>query len=123
MSAVSQNIDRTEVVFDEPGLVANAGLMTVATLVGRLGLERLINKMVRLTGRVGGANAGGKILTLVVTLVAGGSHIDHVPNVSIRNVRSCCIRNSVVAGLTSRAAFRKVFAVAESPLSMPRRTH
>ena len=77
MSAVSQNIDRTEVVFDEPGLVANAGLMTVATLVGRLGLERLINSTVRLVGRVGGAHPGRKILTLVHTLVAGGSHIDH----------------------------------------------
>jgi len=76
--AVSQNIDRTEVVFDEPGLVANAGLMAVATLVGRLGLERLIDSTVRLVGRVGGAHPGRKVLTLVHTLVAGGSHIDHV---------------------------------------------
>ena len=78
MTTVSQNIDRTDVVFDEPGLVANAGLMMVATLVARLGLERLIDETVRLRGRVGGANAGRKVLTLVHTLVAGGSHIDHV---------------------------------------------
>ncbi|MEX2654239.1 MAG: IS1380 family transposase, partial [Acidimicrobiia bacterium] len=65
------------VVFDEPNLVANAGLVTVATLAVRLGLERLINQTVRLTGRTGGANPGSKILTLVMTLVAGGSHIDH----------------------------------------------
>lgn len=77
MRTVSQNIDRTDVVFDEPGLVANAGLVMVATLVARLGLERLINSTVRLVGRVGGANAGRKVLTLVHTLVAGGSHIDH----------------------------------------------
>lgn len=77
MRSVSQNIDRFEVVFDEPNLVANAGLVTVATLAVRLGLERLINQTVRLVGRVGGANAGSKILTLVHTLVAGGSHIDH----------------------------------------------
>lgn len=77
MSGVSQNIDRFEVVFDEPNLVANAGLVTVATLAVRLGLERLINQTVRLAGRTGGANPGGKILTLVHTLVAGGSHIDH----------------------------------------------
>jgi len=75
--SVSQNIDRTDVVFDEPGLVANAGLVAVATLAVRLGLERLIDKTVRLVGRVGGANAGRKVLTLVHTLVAGGSHIDH----------------------------------------------
>lgn len=78
MATVSQNIDRTEVVFDEPGLVANAGLMMVATVAARLGLERLIDETVRLAGRVGGANAGRKVLTLVHTLVAGGSHIDHV---------------------------------------------
>ncbi len=78
MRTVSQNIDRIEVVFDEPGLVANAGLVTVATLAVRLGLEQLIDATVRLTGRVGGANPGRKILTLVHTLVAGGSHIDHV---------------------------------------------
>ncbi len=77
MSRVSQNIDRVRVVFDEPNLVANAGLVMVATLMVRLGLERLINQTLRLVGRVGGANAGRKILTLVATLVAGGSHIDH----------------------------------------------
>ena len=77
MATVSQNIDRIEVVFDEPGLVANAGLMAVATVAARLGLERLIDSTVRLGGRVGGANAGRKVLTLVHTLVAGGSHIDH----------------------------------------------
>lgn len=77
MRAVSQNIDRIEVVFDEPGLVANAGLVTVATLVERLGLEHLIDSSVRLVGRIGGAHPGRKILTLVHTLVAGGSHIDH----------------------------------------------
>jgi Transposase DDE domain group 1 len=49
----------------------------VATLVSRLGLERLINRTVRLVGRVGGARPGRKILTLVHTIVAGGSHIDH----------------------------------------------
>ena len=77
MSGVSQNVDRVHVVFDEPNLVANAGLVTVATLAVRLGIEMLINRTVRLTGRVGGANPGSKILTLVMTLVAGGSHIDH----------------------------------------------
>jgi hypothetical protein len=77
VSTVSHDPDRIEVVFDEPNLVANAGLITVATLATRLGLERLINETVRLVGRVGGASPGRKILTLVHMLVAGGSHIDH----------------------------------------------
>ena len=77
MSSVSRGIDRIEVTFDEPNLVANAGLLLVATLVVRLGLERLINEVVDLSGRVGGALPGRKVLTLVHAIAAGGSHIDH----------------------------------------------
>jgi len=77
VSSVSRRIERIRVTFDEPNLVANAGLLLVATLVGRLDLERLINATVRLGGRVGGAWPGRKILTLVHAMVAGASHIDH----------------------------------------------
>ena len=77
MTPVSRGIDRIEVTFDEPNLVANAGLLLVATLVVRLGLERLINEVVDLSGRVGGALPGRKVLTLVHAIAAGGSHIDH----------------------------------------------
>jgi hypothetical protein len=78
VSSVSRGIDRIEVTFDDPHLVANAGLLLVATLVVRLRLEALINDMVDLSGRVGGALPGRKVLTLVHAMVAGGSHIDHV---------------------------------------------
>jgi hypothetical protein len=77
VAAVSRGIDRIEVTFDEPNLVANAGLLLVATLVVRLGLERLINATVHFSGRIGGAMPGRKVLTLVHAMVAGGSHIDH----------------------------------------------
>jgi hypothetical protein len=75
--SVSRGIDRIEATFDDPNLVANAGLILVATLTARLGLEALINQTVRLSGRVGGALPGRKVLTLILTMVAGGSHIDH----------------------------------------------
>ena len=77
MTPVSRGIDRIEVTFDDPHLVANAGLLLVATLVVRLRLEALINDMVDLSGRVGGALPGRKVLTLVHAMVAGGRHIDH----------------------------------------------
>jgi hypothetical protein len=77
VSRVSRGIDRIEVTFDEPNLVADAGLLLVGTLVARLGLERLVDSSVRLVGRVGGARPGRKVLTLVHAMVAGGSHIDH----------------------------------------------
>jgi hypothetical protein len=77
VSRVSRNLDRLAVSFDDPNLVANAGLLLVGTLVARLELERLVNATVRLGGRVGGALPGRKVLTLVHAMVVGGSHIDH----------------------------------------------
>jgi hypothetical protein len=66
------------VSFDDPHLVANAGLLLVGTLVVRLEIERLVNTTVCLAGRVGGALPGRKVLSLVHAMVAGASHIDHV---------------------------------------------
>ena len=77
MTRVSQPLDRIEVIFDDDNLVANAGLILPATLTDRLELEPLINDTVRLDGRVGGARPGRKVLTLVHSILAGGSHIDH----------------------------------------------
>ena len=77
MSSVSRGIDRIGVTFDEPSLVADAGLIVPVTLYERLGLEALVNQKVRLIGRVGGARPGRKILTLAAAILAGGSHIDH----------------------------------------------
>ncbi len=77
MSGVSRTIDGIEVTFDDETLVADAGLIVPATLMGRLGIEALVNSTVRLVGRVGGALPGRKVLTLVAAILAGGSHIDH----------------------------------------------
>ena len=77
MKPVSRGIDRVRVVFDEPGLVADAGLILVATLVSRLGLEALVDATVRFTDRAGGFKPGRKVLTLVHAMVAGASHIGH----------------------------------------------
>ena len=77
MSRVCHGIDRIRVSFDDETLVANAGLLLVSTLMVRLGVEALVNSSVRLTGCVGGARPGRKVATLVQSIVAGGSHIDH----------------------------------------------
>ena len=57
MSRVSHAIDHIRVSFDDPNLVANAGLLLVGTVAVRLQLERLVNARVQLTGR-GGRCAG-----------------------------------------------------------------
>ena len=41
MFPVSRTIDRYETTFDHDGLIADAGLIVVAALMSRLGLERL----------------------------------------------------------------------------------
>ena len=65
MKSVSRSIDRVAVTFDDPTLVADAGLIVPATLMARLGLEALVNDKVRLMDRVGGSRPGRKVLTLV----------------------------------------------------------
>jgi Transposase DDE domain group 1 len=96
VSSVSRGLDRIRVTFDEPTLVANAGLLLIATLAARLGVERLVNDTVRLGGRVGGAQPGRKVLTLVHAILAGASHIDHA--------------NVLRAGQTSAVLGHKVMA-------------
>jgi hypothetical protein len=54
VTRVSHRLDSIAVSFDDPNLVANAGLLLVGTLVERLRLERLVNATVCLGGRVGG---------------------------------------------------------------------
>jgi hypothetical protein len=74
---VSRGIDRIAVTFDEDHLVATAGLLLVATVVTRLGLEALVSALVRIPSKRGGFQPGRKVLTLVHAMVAGASHIDH----------------------------------------------
>jgi hypothetical protein len=77
VSTVTHDIDRIAVVFDDDNAVAAPGLLLAATLIARLRLEDLIDATVRLHGRVGGAHPGRKVLTIVATMLAGGSHINH----------------------------------------------
>ena len=77
MNRIPNDIDRLGVVFDDGSLVADAGLFVAGTLMSRLGLEQLLDETVRLGGRVGGAYPGRKVLSLVASMLVGGSHIDH----------------------------------------------
>ncbi len=77
MKSVSRSIEHVSVTFDDPTLVAGAGLVLPATLMVRLGLEALVNDTVRLAGRVGGALAGRKVLTVISAILVGATHIDH----------------------------------------------
>jgi len=64
------------VAFDDDRLVADAGLLLPATLAHHLGLRELVDEHVHLAAAAGAANAGDKILTLVLSALAGGDCID-----------------------------------------------
>ena len=68
--------DRIQVTFDDHRLVANAGLLLPVTLAQHLGLRELVDNHVDLGDAPGRANAGGKMLTLVASALAGGDCID-----------------------------------------------
>ena len=77
MSRVAGGIDGLEPVFDDGSLVADAGLLLPATVMGRLGLEALIDDTVRPLGPPRRARGRGrKVLSLVASMLVGGCCID-----------------------------------------------
>src|SRR5450756_2734173 len=72
----SHSLDRLDTAFDDDRLVADAGLLLPATLAAHLGLKDLVDERLDLGARPGRANAGDKLLTLVMSALAGGDCID-----------------------------------------------
>lgn len=64
------------VVFDDQRAVSDAGVVLIATLCDRLGILGLAGRFVRLGNRVGAANAGGKVMSLIYAMVLGAGCID-----------------------------------------------
>ena len=69
-------LDGVGVRFDDERVVANAGIVLVATLVARLGIEALVERCVGLGARAGAANPGRKLLALVYAMALGADSID-----------------------------------------------
>jgi hypothetical protein len=70
-------LDGLRVEFDDERAVSDAGVVLVATLAERLGIEGLAGRLVRLrSGRPGAANAGRKVIALVFAMVLGADSID-----------------------------------------------
>ncbi|WP_165984075.1 IS1380 family transposase [Streptomyces sp. YIM 98790] len=65
-------------VFDEPNLVADAGLVPVVRLAERAGLSHLVGEAVRITGagNSAGANPAAKVMSLVAGMCAGADSIE-----------------------------------------------
>jgi hypothetical protein len=72
----SHDLSRVSIGFDERNLVPNAGLLPAAVLAQRIGLAELIDSRLHLAEQ--GANCGGKALTVIGSMLAGGDWIDDV---------------------------------------------
>jgi len=72
----SHSLERLDTAFDDDRLVADAGLLLPATLAAHLGLKDLVDDHLDLGDRPGRANAGDKLLTLIMSALAGGDCID-----------------------------------------------
>jgi hypothetical protein len=72
----SHSLDRLEVAFDDDRLMADAGLLLPATLAHHLGLGELADRHLDLGDKPGRAHVGDKLLTLVMSALAGGECID-----------------------------------------------
>src|SRR4051794_30572549 len=72
----SHSLDRLETAFDDDHLVADAGLLVPATLAAHLGLKDLVDTHVDLGASAGRPNSGDKLLTLVMSALAGGDCIN-----------------------------------------------
>jgi hypothetical protein len=70
-------LDGVRVEFDDERVVSGAGVMLVATLAARLGIEALAGRLVGLRrDRPGAANAGRKVMALLFAMVLGADCID-----------------------------------------------
>ena len=70
-------LDGLDVVFDDERVVSDAGVVLVATLAERLGIEDRARRLVRLRrDRPGAANAGRKVMALVFAMLLGADSID-----------------------------------------------
>ena len=107
MKSVPQNIDRLQPVFNDESLVADAGLLAGSMLADRLGLEDLVDATLRMSRRPGGANPGRKILTLVMSILTGGSHIDHADR--LRSGRTRRVLGFLVMAPSTLGTFLRAF--------------
>ncbi len=70
-------LDGVEVCFDDERVVSDAGVLLVATVAQRLGVEALAGRVVRLRrDRPGAANAGRKVMAILYAMVLGADSID-----------------------------------------------
>ena len=67
-----------DVAFDQPALIANAGILPAVLLARRMQIGELIDERLGLSDKVANANRGDKLLTLAYSSLLGGEWISDV---------------------------------------------
>jgi hypothetical protein len=69
-----------DIAFDDPNLIADAGLVPVVALAEQIGLPELFAEHVTITGAANsaGANPAAKVMSLLAGMVAGADSIEEV---------------------------------------------
>jgi hypothetical protein len=106
-------------VFDEPNLLAAAGLVPVVALADRVCLQELVDQFLTVPTDKG-ANAGLKVASLVAGMVAGADSIDDIAILrhgGMRRAFDACYAPSTLGSSkgTSRPAGRPRSAHSRSP--------
>jgi hypothetical protein len=99
--------DRLVVAFDDERVVANAGVMLPALLADRLGIEALVEETVDLGDRVGAANPGRKVMSLVSAMALGADCIDDCG--VLRSGQTSAVLGHGVAAPSTLGTFLRAF--------------
>lgn len=106
---VSHSLDQVRTVFDDPNLVANAGLLLPATLAQHLGLRGLLDEHIVLGDVPGAPNPGEKAMTVISGLLAGADCIDQMD--VLRSGKSAAVVGHRVAAPSTVGIFLRGFSV------------
>ena len=77
---VSHAAAAVDIAFDDPNLIADAGLVSVVALAEQVGVAELVAEHVAITGagNSAGANPAVKVMSLVAGMVAGADSIEDI---------------------------------------------
>jgi Transposase DDE domain group 1 len=101
-------LDGVRVEFDDERVVSDAGLMLLATLAARLGIEELARRFVRLRPMLPGAsNAGRKVMSLIFAMALGADSIDDCD--VLRSGRTRRLLGGWVAAPSTLGTFLRAF--------------
>jgi hypothetical protein len=104
---VKDRLDAVKVEFDDERAVSNAGVLLVATLAQRLGLDQLVGECVRLGTRGARFRPGRKVMSLVFAMLLGADCIDGCD--VLRSGRTGRLLGVRVMAPSTLATFLRVF--------------